>query len=98
MNKFIYLYVIQTITNTGWEDVSAEEIIKGDKITARRHVLMELKDFRENMPEWSHRIIQRRELNPEWSRAQRAAYEPIKEQLPIVFPGKLVMIPLYGDF
>ncbi len=56
-NKFIYLYVIQgNYGYYGWEDLTQSE----DYREARAN----LKDYRDNEPGTSHRMIQRREPNP----------------------------------
>lgn len=54
-NKYLYLYVIQGYYGT-WEDETQTESLK----EARQH----LRAYRQNMPQYAHRIIQRRELNP----------------------------------
>ncbi len=58
MNKYIYLHVVQGQWCFGWEDESASE----DAREAHR----DLRDYRENQPEVSHRMIERREPNPEY--------------------------------
>jgi len=57
INKYIYLFVIQGNYGygDGWEDLTAAE----DYREARGY----LKDYRENEPDVSHRMINRRELN-----------------------------------
>lgn len=56
VNKFEYLHVIQGHYGFGWEDVTFENNEKD----ARQM----LKDYRLNQPEYPHRRIKRRELNP----------------------------------
>jgi len=55
-NKYTYLYVIQGYYYGTWEDETQTESLK----EARQH----LRAYRQNMPQYAHRIIQRRELNP----------------------------------
>lgn len=56
-NKYIYLYVIQGYyPSSGWEDET--------QTTSQREARQYLKEYRQNMPQYPHRIIQRRELNP----------------------------------
>ena len=56
-NKYIYLYVIQANYGYGhgFEDLTASE--------SWREVKVDLKAYRENMPEYNYRVIKRRELN-----------------------------------
>lgn len=56
-NKWRIAFVIQCYTGYGygWEDVNEEETWK----EARRSV----REYRENMPQYSHRLIRRRVLN-----------------------------------
>ena len=54
-NKYVYLWVVQGHYGQGWEDENAEE----DSKNGRRS----LREYRENMPQYPHRLIQRRELN-----------------------------------
>lgn len=58
INKYLYLWVVQGLYHTNWEDVTAEETYSEGR--------QRLKEYRENEPQYLHRIIQRRELNPEW--------------------------------
>jgi hypothetical protein len=53
-NKYRYEYVIQGRYSGAWEDETAEE--------ARPEALTRLREYRENMPEYPHRLIRRREL------------------------------------
>jgi hypothetical protein len=53
-NKYLYLYVIQGCYGQGWEDETAED--------NRWEARVRLREYRDNMPEYSHRIIRRREL------------------------------------
>ncbi len=54
MKKYSYLFILQTFTGYGWEDLTASE--------SRNEVRDDLKAYRENSPA-PYRIIQRRELN-----------------------------------
>ena len=60
VNKYNYLWIIQSYWS-GWEDVTAADNYK----EARGY----LRDYRENEPNRAHRMIQRRELNPEYQEA-----------------------------
>lgn len=53
-NKYLYLYVVQGFYNGTWEDETQTESQK----EARQY----LKEYRQNMPQYAHRIIYRREL------------------------------------
>ncbi len=53
MNKYLYLHVVQGHYGFGWEDVTQSE----DYREARN----DLKAYRENEPQYAHRLIQRRE-------------------------------------
>lgn len=55
-NKFTYLHVVQGYYGFGWEDVTASE--------HSREARANLREYRENCPEYPHRVIQRRERNP----------------------------------
>ena len=52
-NKYTYLYVVQGNYGQGWEDISASESFRESR--------SDLKAYRENMPEYAYRRIQRRE-------------------------------------
>ena len=54
-NKYTYLWVVQGYYSMGWEDVCASEV----RSEARTH----LREYRENCPEYAHRLIHRRERN-----------------------------------
>lgn len=56
-NKYVYLHVVQGNYGQGWEDVTAEE--KRSEARAR------LREYRENEPQYAHRLIRRRERNEE---------------------------------
>lgn len=56
VNKYLYLWVVQSYWGYGWEDVNAED----NERDGRRS----LREYRENEPQVAHRLIQRRELNP----------------------------------
>jgi hypothetical protein len=55
-NKFTYLHVVQGDYGAGhgWEDVSQSE--------NRKDMLSDLRAYRQAAPEYSYRIIRRREL------------------------------------
>jgi len=55
-NKYLYLFVIQGLYYGTWEDETAEE--------TWREARQRLREYRENMPEYPHRTIKRREINP----------------------------------
>jgi hypothetical protein len=54
-NKFVYLFVVQGNYGYGhgWEDLAASEV--------RKEAREDLKAYRENEPQYAHRMIQRRE-------------------------------------
>ena len=58
VNKYLYLYIVQGNYGDGWEDVTAADNWK--------EALGYLKDYRDNEAFFPHRMIQRRELNPEY--------------------------------
>lgn len=51
--KYVYLNVVQGNYGQGWEDVTAE--------TERSEARARLREYRENEPQYSHRLIRRRE-------------------------------------
>lgn len=51
--KTIDLFIVQGLYFGEWEEETAE--------TSRREGIARLRDYRENMPEYSHRLIKRRE-------------------------------------
>ncbi len=53
-NKYVYLFVIQGNWGFGWEDEDADE--------SALAAYANLRLYRENQPDVSHRMIQRREL------------------------------------
>jgi len=59
-NKYTYLWVIQGCCGDqyGWEDLTQSESYK----EARN----DLRDYNENDFQYKHRMIKRRELNPEY--------------------------------
>ncbi len=59
INKYLTVYVVQGAYGQGWEDVCAEET--GKEARAR------LKEYRENETQYAHRLITRRELNPNYT-------------------------------
>lgn len=60
MNKFVYLHIVQGNYGCGWEDVSASECYL--------EASDDLRAYRANAPEYSYRLIQRREANPKGER------------------------------
>ena len=60
INKYLYLWVVQSYYGDlyGWEDVTAE-----DTYTEGR---ARLREYRENEPQYPHRMIHRREPNPKY--------------------------------
>jgi hypothetical protein len=54
-NKYKYLHVMQSNYGNGFEDMDQSE--------DRREIRTALREFRENSPNYSHRMIQRRVLN-----------------------------------
>ncbi len=57
-NKYIYLWIVQGNYGYGWEDESASE--------SRKEARDNLKSYLKEGP-GSYRMIQRRELNPDYS-------------------------------
>ena len=57
-NKYIYLWIVQGRYGLGWEDVDASE--------SYREARESLKAYRTNEPKFPHRLIKRREVNPEY--------------------------------
>ena len=59
-NKYIYLWVVQGIYPGpyGWEDETAGE--------SHSEARARLNEYRQNMPQYPHRLIRRRETNPEY--------------------------------
>ena len=58
-NKFLYVWVVQgNYGSYGWEDLCSSE--------SRKEARANLRDY--NLNEWNHahRMIYRRELNPDW--------------------------------
>jgi hypothetical protein len=60
INKYLYMFVVQCYyaSQYGYEDVTEADNYKEGK--------QYLKDYRINEPEYSHRMIKRRVLNPEY--------------------------------
>lgn len=56
--KFNHLFVIQGAYGQGWEDVSAYDYPK-----ERKEARSDLRAYRENEPQYRHRMIRRRERN-----------------------------------
>lgn len=63
INKYLYVWIVQGMysSNYGWEDVYTGE----DYRDARAR----LKEYRENETNYPHRLIQRREPNPDYKPA-----------------------------
>lgn len=59
INKWLIVQIVQGNYGGGWEDVNAEE--------TRRDGLRSIREYRENEPQYPHRLIQRREINPAWT-------------------------------
>ena len=57
MRKFEYLKIIQGHYGQGWEDVDKDV----DTPEGRRRIRTNLRLYRENEPQYSHRLISRRE-------------------------------------
>lgn len=57
VNRWLYLWIVQSYWG-GWEDVTAADTLK----EARGY----LRDYRVNEPHITHRLIKRREPNPEY--------------------------------
>jgi hypothetical protein len=57
-NKYLYLWIIQGNYGAGFEDLCAEETWKECRVNLRAYRLEE--------PQYAHRVIRRRELNPEY--------------------------------
>ena len=59
-NKYRYLYVLQGNYGYGWDD-----LLEYDKSSHRPYgnAVQDKKCYRENEPQYKHRIIERRELN-----------------------------------
>lgn len=55
-NKYIYLFVIQGDYGQGWEDVDQSEDF--------REAWLDYRLYRTEEPDYAHRFIRRRELNP----------------------------------
>lgn len=60
VNKYLYLWIVQGYYGSlyGWEDLTAEDSYSEGR--------KQLKVYRQEEPEYNHRLIQRRELNPEY--------------------------------
>ena len=59
INKYLYLFVVQGDYGYGWEDLTASESYKS--------AIADLRAYRKNDSyATGHRIIKRRELNPEY--------------------------------
>lgn len=67
INKWLIVSVVQGNYGGGWEDVTEEE--------TRREGLAQLRTYRENEPQYPHRLISRRELNPAWN-SELAGWTP----------------------
>ena len=63
INKYLYAWVIQGKYGAyGWEDVSEYD--------SGKEALSDYKAYREAEPQYRHRMIRRREHNPEYQEAQ----------------------------
>lgn len=68
-NKYTYLIVLQGNYGCGWEDLSAEDkngpLSKDEtgalRVTPRMRIKNNLRDYQQNAPGYSYRIIHRRE-------------------------------------
>ncbi len=56
--KTIKLYIVQGAYGQGWEDVAASE--------TRKEAYSDLRAYRENETQCPHRLITRREANPDY--------------------------------
>ena len=67
-NKFIYTMIVQGCYGGTWEDLCAADLgpTLQTRITARKECREDIKAYREAAPEYSYRIIRRREINPNW--------------------------------
>ena len=61
INKYNYLFVTQGNYGQGWEDIDQSE--------SRRDLVVNYRLYRDEEPGYSHRIIRRRELNPDYTDA-----------------------------
>ncbi len=55
MSKYEYLWVVQGNYGQGWEDLTQSE--------SRPESRADLRAYRDNCPEYAHRLIHRRELS-----------------------------------
>ena len=60
INKYLYLFVVQGYYDNlyGWEDLTQSESYKEARA--------DLKDYNYNEMQYTHKMIQRRELNPNY--------------------------------
>lgn len=65
VNKYLYLKVIQGDYGCGWEDLCAYDTADPEEMKECRS---DYKAYRENERQYAHRVIRRRELNPEWKK------------------------------
>lgn len=72
--KYIYLLVLQGNYGHGWEDLTAEDKHSGrnEYGTPWLRIRQSLKDYRKNEG-GTYRIIERRELNQDYSTGERHA-------------------------
>ena len=63
VNRYLYLWIVQGRYPGphGWEDVTAEE--------SYREARIRLREYHENEPQYPHRLIQRRDPNPNYEDA-----------------------------
>lgn len=63
INKYLYMWIVQGYyAPYGWEDLTQSE--------SHKETRARLREYRENEPQYPHRMIQRREPNPEWEGTQ----------------------------
>lgn len=62
-NKYIYTTVLQGNYGYGWDDICECDSNDAKEVKALR---VNLREYRENEPNYPHRIIKRRTLNPDY--------------------------------
>jgi hypothetical protein len=69
VNKYLYLHVVQGYytPECGWEDLCQSDV--------RRVAHDDLVAYRKNCPEYPHRMIYRREPNPDWESGAKTRQE-----------------------
>jgi hypothetical protein len=63
MNKYTYYKVIQGNYGQGWEDVDSHEASSNGIAKEYKAYKENVKAYRDNEPQYSHRVIFRKELN-----------------------------------